>query len=362
MNGAVTRDVATSGASSWCPCGYTRGTYIHPPVCWDLYKVQCMHEAGFVPVLMIPEKSGRETTTLLRNIMLVPSSPPQIGPNTGATDTARPASRSALPASRSALPAAPPATDTAPLDESGSHLTATAAVANTFDTRRPMLYARHASKWNAMRDRSRLHEIVSFEALLTKPDRHWMLLKELAQLQGHGVTVGIGVAAAHPQKHRHEAALKIILGRYKLLVDITNPSPVTQLDLTRVPRAHAVYVDRYLFEVARRCLGRRLHVPEAQLLYSLLERRLPLDRSTPEGTLQLSTWRAAGSYLEMRIQSTKEQKPGREPDLRPQVAAVMHDVLREVGAGQEVSGGLGPGNLLADARRQQLLPSSCAVS
>ena len=60
MNGAVTRDVATSGASSWCPCGYTRGTYIHPPAIWDLYKVQCMHEAGFVPVLMIPEKSGRE--------------------------------------------------------------------------------------------------------------------------------------------------------------------------------------------------------------------------------------------------------------------------------------------------------------
>ena len=48
---------------------------------------------------------------------------------------------------------------------------------------------------------------------------------------------------------------------------------------------------------------------------------------------QREAWAAAARYLNGRIQSTPEQKPGRTPDLKPAAAKAMIEVLNEVGSG-----------------------------
>jgi len=133
-----------------------------------------------------------------------------------------------------------------------------------------------------------------------------------------------GAAAAHSREARAEAAAKLIGNHFKLLLDVCNPMKtmnamqielgLTQLELRRVNHAHAEYVDEGLREVARRLMG----------------------GGTPE---TLNTKAAAmdaraqcARYLDFRIQSTAEQKPGRAPDMSAPAAAAMKAVLCEVGS------------------------------
>lgn len=103
-----------------------------------------------------------------------------------------------------------------------------------------------------------------------------------------------------------EAARKLIKNHVAVLKDITNPSPSTQRELTRVPRADGEDVDRFLLELARRLLGSRAHgLPEARAADLLL--KAPLDVANRK---QCDTYSASARYLSRRIQSQPEQKKG----------------------------------------------------
>ena len=60
-----------------------------------------------------------------------------------------------------------------------------------------------------------------------------------------------GVAKEHALAAREEAARKLITNHVAVVRDVTNPSPKTQLQLTRVSEAAAPYVDQMLREVPR---------------------------------------------------------------------------------------------------------------
>jgi len=105
---------------------------------------------------------------------------------------------------------------------------------------------------------------------------------------------------------------------------VCNPSPMhnihgdrmlTQLDLQRLPVQSSAYVDEFLREVTRRLLGGSYE----------LEVRIHL--STPQ---QAQAWVHAATYLEGRMQSTAEQKPGRERDMGPAAADAMFAVMSEL--------------------------------
>ena len=82
---------------------------------------------------------------------------------------------------------------------------------------------------------------------------------------------------------------------------------------------YADHADEALREVARRLLGRRPGIDR------LTERLEPTD------TTQARVWLAACTYIDGRLHSTPEEKPGRTPDLNPLAAAAMRSVLTEVG-------------------------------
>ena len=60
-----------------------------------------------------------------------------------------------------------------------------------------------------------------------------------------------GVAMEHAHAAREEAARKLITNHVMVVRDVTNPSPKTQLQLTRVSTSAAPYVDQMLREVLR---------------------------------------------------------------------------------------------------------------
>lgn len=129
-----------------------------------------------------------------------------------------------------------------------------------------------------------------------------------------------GAAADHPVAARNEAASRMIGNHFKVILDICNPStsmnienvPLTQMELHRVPAKNADYVERGFREAARRLLGRG----QAEIL----------DTSPEAQQARVS----CVNYLTTRIQSTKEQKKGRKPDVSPAAAKAMLAVLSEV--------------------------------
>ena len=137
---------------------------------------------------------------------------------------------------------------------------------------------------------------------------------------------GAGAAAAHAPRHREEAARKLITNHHLVLKDVCNPTsndvqygnPLTQLDLQRVPPEHAFYVDECLREVARRLLGER---QGSRVLAAHLD---------AANSAQLSAWIGCATYLEKRIQSHPDEKPGRTPDMSQLAAEAMRAVLKEV--------------------------------
>jgi len=130
-----------------------------------------------------------------------------------------------------------------------------------------------------------------------------------------------GVAARHSTAARLEAAETVLGNHFNLLQDICNPRPglniiaipLTQTELVRVSPQHAGHVDEGLREAVRRLIGRGQpvmlnHSPEAE------EARA-----------------ACARYLDFRIQSKPDQKPGRTPDMSEEAAAALKAVLVEVG-------------------------------
>ena len=154
----------------------------------------------------------------------------------------------------------------------------------------------------------------------------WVALRNLLD-SGLRATAANGAAAAHAHAAREEAARKLISNHSNVVRDCANPSSdlniigikLTQLELERVPSRFAVFVDQFLREVVRRLLGRRPGSHE-------LEERL--DSSVPQ---QAQAWVQAAKYLDGRLQSTPEQKPGRTPDLGVAAAVAMRAVMAEVG-------------------------------
>uniref|UniRef100_A0A7S3TWR4 Uncharacterized protein n=1 Tax=Emiliania huxleyi TaxID=2903 RepID=A0A7S3TWR4_EMIHU len=166
----------------------------------------------------------------------------------------------------------------------------------------------------------------SLDKTIEKHEPRWEMLELLAGAVGSLPSAG-SVASLWPAEVRMEAARKLIKNHVAVLKDITNPSPSTQRELTRVPRADGEDVDRFLLELARRLLGSRAHgLPEARAADLLL--KAPLDVANRK---QCDTYSASARYLSRRIQSQPEQKKGRVPDMSEAAAEAFKAVAFEVG-------------------------------
>ena len=155
---------------------------------------------------------------------------------------------------------------------------------------------------------------------------HWLMLHDALEERESSGAPAEGAAAAHAHMAREAAARKLIGNHARVLRDLCNPNPITniegklltQLELERVGVGCASYADEVLRETARRLLGRRAGL-------ELLE-----VQPDPSNEAQTAAWSATVEYLCGRLQATDEQKPGRPPDMPPAAAAAMKAVLREV--------------------------------
>lgn len=154
----------------------------------------------------------------------------------------------------------------------------------------------------------------------------WASFRRILETDGGFDSEADGAAAKHSHEAREVAARKLIHNHDRVLRDVINPSllksiegkSLTQPDLNRVTPLHAAHVDQMLREVVRRLLGRRPGI-------HLLGAHLDLSNAS-----QMSAWAKGASYLDARIQSTPDQKPGREPDMSPQSALALKAVLLEI--------------------------------
>lgn len=105
---------------------------------------------------------------------------------------------------------------------------------------------------------------------------------------------------------------RALLMRHPTLAPDGSRLGLTQLELRRVDATLAKYIDEGLREAVRRLVGRG-----------------PSSGLSPE-PLAIEARAACARYLEVRIQSTHEQKPGRAPDMSAEAAAALLAVLREV--------------------------------
>jgi len=127
-----------------------------------------------------------------------------------------------------------------------------------------------------------------------------------------------GKAAMAISPTRQEAATKLITNHDAVLRDVTNKAPHTQLNLARVEAAQARAADRALQECARRLISSKQRPSVKELKIA------PVDAS------EARTWAQAVKYLDSRIQSRPEERPGRPPDMSEPAAEAMRDVLQNI--------------------------------
>ena len=58
--------------------------------------------------------------------------------------------------------------------------------------------------------------------------------------------------------------------------------------------------------------------------------RLHCDALDPNNGVQVTAWLGTATYLSSRIQANDHERPGRKPDMSPEVAAAMRTVLQGV--------------------------------
>ena len=122
-----------------------------------------------------------------------------------------------------------------------------------------------------------------------------------------------GILTAPPLPHCPSPFLSVCNPSKHLNV---NGIQLTQTELTRVNAAHAKFVDEGMREAIRR----------------LMSWGQPIMLSN-EPAAQEARGMCA-KYLEGRIQSVADQKPGRKPDMNPDATAALLSVLHEVSSGQ----------------------------
>jgi hypothetical protein len=110
-----------------------------------------------------------------------------------------------------------------------------------------------------------------------------------------------------------EAARKLISNYQRVVTDVTNQSPKTQLELRRVSPDAAKHVGAMMREVAR-------HLLELA----------PEENAEIGNFQQAGAWQMCAAYFAGRTQGTAQQCPGRAPDMSPEAAAAFNAALKEV--------------------------------
>jgi len=114
-----------------------------------------------------------------------------------------------------------------------------------------------------------------------------------------------------------EAAQMLMFNAERVVQDITNPGPknidgktLTQTDLKRVDVKHRVSVDQMIGEVCCRLVGKA--------------------GSKPSTAEEGKVWAEAAGYLTERVQGTREEMEGRNPDMSSGAATALKKVLAQM--------------------------------
>ena len=163
-------------------------------------------------------------------------------------------------------------------------------------------------------------------ATLNAAAQDWQLAEGLleARQRDPALLESVDELAEHSRQARWEAAAALIYNRKRVLMDVTNPlwaqnivgKPLTQRELQRVARAHVVHADEAL---RRSAIWLLQHLEGGDMAALTLPK--------PSSEVQASAWMATAVYLDSRIQSTAEEKPGRKPDMSSSAACAMRQTL-----------------------------------
>jgi hypothetical protein len=115
-----------------------------------------------------------------------------------------------------------------------------------------------------------------------------------------------------------EAGMLLRSNHARVLADIVNPSkelnidgkPLTQTELKRVAARSKAHADEALCELERRLLGE--------------------GSSDPATEAAAEVWATMANYLDARIQSRPDQKPGRTPDMSTAAASATRATLQQM--------------------------------
>jgi len=152
---------------------------------------------------------------------------------------------------------------------------------------------------------SEVEEMGPLDAAIAKGEQRWAALQGLLD-------------SNKTRSSRSSVAERLVRNHVAVLRDVTNPNPLSQLELVRVQLEWAAHADTALREITRRLLKRRSGAEE-------LEERLDtLDAQ------QVAAWGMTAKYLDSRIQSSDHERPGRAPDMSLNEASSMRAACQEV--------------------------------